>query len=123
MDFKRKLIAYCSLPVLIILIAAIQIYNTETTELSRWKGGGFGMYTTINEASHVIVVNDEVLSNVDMSKARMNFIYKPNKKTAKDYLKHLDKTMEVKKLQIFEPVFNKETNQLVYKIRYEKVFE
>lgn len=123
MDFKTKLIAYCSLPILIILIATVQIYNTETTKLSRWKGGGFGMYTTINEAYHVIVVNDEVLSNVDNSRAKLNFIYNPNKKSAKDYRKHLSKTIEVEKLQIFEPIFNTETNQLVYRVRYEQVFK
>jgi len=123
MDFKTKLIAYCSLPVLIILIATVQLYNTETSKLSRWKGGGFGMYTTINDIFHVIVVNDEVLSNVDDSKAKWKFIYNPNTKNAKDFRKHLNETMEVEKLQIFKPIFNTETNQLFYKVRYEKDFE
>lgn len=63
MSIKNKFFAFFSLPLLVLIVACIQIYNTETTNLSRWKGGGFGMYTNINEVYNIIVINDSVFSD------------------------------------------------------------
>ena len=38
-------------PLVLILIACLQIYLTQTQELSRWKGGGFGMFSTLDSPS------------------------------------------------------------------------
>jgi hypothetical protein len=41
------------LPVLILLIvAAVQVGLARTASLTAWKGGGFGMFSTIDDAPH-----------------------------------------------------------------------
>ena len=35
-------------PALLIVIALTQLVLTQTTELTPWKGGGFGMFTVVN---------------------------------------------------------------------------
>lgn len=129
MDLKSKIIAFFSLPILVASVAIVQVYKVETSDLSRWKGGGFGMYTSINEQYNIIVINDEIISESEVSfksgykKARYNFIFYPNEQSVSDFLKNIDTKDEVKKLQIYKPVFDSKTNQLSYKVRYEKVFE
>lgn len=38
-------------PVLLVVVAITQIYMVNTASLSRWKGGGFGMFSTIDSPS------------------------------------------------------------------------
>ena len=38
-------------PVLLSAVAAVQIYLVDRNDLSRWKGGGFGMFTTVDSPS------------------------------------------------------------------------
>jgi len=38
--------------VVVLLVGALQIYLTSTTNLMPWKGGGFGMFPTINSSLH-----------------------------------------------------------------------
>lgn len=123
MSIKTRFLAFYSLPVLIISVALVQIYNVETSNLSRWKGGGFGMYTTINASFHIIVVNDEISSDKDNNLSKINFIYNPNEKSARKYIEYLEKTTKVKKLQIYKPILDPATNQFTHKVRYEKIIE
>lgn len=129
MNFWSKSLAYFSLPVLVILVASLQLYKVETSKLSRWKAGGFGMYTTINEINNKILINDKVLSDDDFGSddnykaAKLNFIYNLNSKSLDSFLAILENKYEVKKLQVYHPVFDSKTHQLSYKVRYEKNFE
>ena len=129
MNFWSKLLAYASLPTLVVLVASLQLYKVETTELSRWKAGGFGMYTSINEINNKILINDKVLSDDDFASdenykaAKLNFIYTLNSRNLDLFLASLEHKYEVKKLQVYHPVFDSKTHQLSYKVRYEKNFE
>src|SRR5687768_8072760 len=38
-------------PFVLIVIACLQIYLAQTQDLSRWKGGGFGMFSTLDSPS------------------------------------------------------------------------
>jgi len=38
-------------PVLLCVVAAVQLYLVDSRSLSRWKGGGFGMFTTVDSPS------------------------------------------------------------------------
>ncbi len=131
MKISHRFLAYFSLPVLVVGIASFQLYKTETTDLSRWKGGGFGMYTNINEAFNVIVINDSIYSNSNFNKKTLNqknnyinkLLYNPTDKNTELFLSLLNNKKEVKKLQIFEPVFDPNNYTLTYKLRYEKIIQ
>ena len=42
---KSKLLPYYTVPLLMLIVIAFQ-FNSVSHGLTRWKGGGFGMYTT-----------------------------------------------------------------------------
>lgn len=56
---KFKILTY-SVPILALLVVIIQFILVQTTNLSPWKGGGFGMYTGIH-----YYYNDLVISNLN----------------------------------------------------------
>lgn len=39
-------------PLLALIVFAIQLWFAETEALSRWKGGGFGMFSTLDGPGH-----------------------------------------------------------------------
>lgn len=129
MKFKTKFIAFFSLPILVVLVASLQLYRTETTNLSRWKGGGFGMYTDINEAQNVVVVNNEVfkinaLSGGDFisHETKLNFLLNANNKTATDFYQSIKSPTDTTNIQIYQPVVDVKKNTMTYKLVYEKLF-
>ena len=52
----RGLLRYCGVPIVAVVVAATQFLLAHTTGLSRWKGGGFGMYSEYHELQHDIVL-------------------------------------------------------------------
>ena len=40
---------------LLLVIAGLQMYTAHTTELSPWKGGGFGMFSTVDVPTERVV--------------------------------------------------------------------
>jgi hypothetical protein len=44
---KGLLLKY-TLPAIIIAVAGFQFYQSKYHQLSRWKGGGFGMYSEVH---------------------------------------------------------------------------
>src|SRR5262245_23101717 len=38
--------------VLLVIVACVQIVLTRTTDLTAWKGGGFGMFSTLDHAAY-----------------------------------------------------------------------
>jgi hypothetical protein len=38
-----------AVPALLIVVASVQIYLAKTHELTPWKGGGFGMFSTVDD--------------------------------------------------------------------------
>ena len=47
--FREKLLIYTS-PILLIAIACLQLYLAHTQHLTAWKGGGFGMFSTVDSS-------------------------------------------------------------------------
>ncbi|QSQ12350.1 hypothetical protein [Myxococcus landrumensis] len=48
--WRERLLAMCA-PALLVLVAAVHLYLVESKGLSPWKGGGFGMFSTVDSPS------------------------------------------------------------------------
>jgi hypothetical protein len=44
----RVLLAVCLVPIILTAVAGYQVYRTRTYATTPWKGGGFGMFSTID---------------------------------------------------------------------------
>jgi hypothetical protein len=56
----RGLLLKYSLPAIIIGVAAFQFYQVYYHQLSRWKGGGFGMYSEVHPLwRQVWIISDD----------------------------------------------------------------
>ncbi|MBP0001466.1 MAG: hypothetical protein J7641_21165 [Cyanobacteria bacterium SID2] len=51
---------YWLTPLLLVTIAIVQIYLASTANLSPWKGGGFGMFSTIDAPSMRVLLAEGV---------------------------------------------------------------
>ncbi len=64
---KSKLPIFLIIPFVSILILIVQIFNMKKNNLSSWKGGGFGMFSSIDAPIHrsmkltVLVENNKML--------------------------------------------------------------
>lgn len=125
-----KFVKYYLLTTIVVVVALIQLYRSQTTHQSPWKGGGFGMYTSINEANGLIVVNhqihtNEMLTNADVTKRfhlKKNLLYAPSDKHAEDFFEHLKNKRDTVLIQVFQPVINTKNNTLTYTVVYERTF-
>ncbi|WP_027126323.1 hypothetical protein [Gelidibacter mesophilus] len=45
-----------AVPCLAVIVIAIQVFFMNTRNLSKWKGGGYGMYTELHYASNQIYI-------------------------------------------------------------------
>lgn len=50
MPSLRTLVCRYAAPAVLLAVAAVQIYVVETTYLTPWEGGGFGMFSTVDAA-------------------------------------------------------------------------
>ncbi len=58
-ELWRVRLARSAVPVLLLGVAVVQLVRVETQDLARWKGGGFGMFSTVSERfMHIRVSND-----------------------------------------------------------------
>jgi hypothetical protein len=48
---SRDTLLCLAVPALLCVVAAAQLYLVERSALSRWKGGGFGMFSTVDSPS------------------------------------------------------------------------
>ncbi|WP_342377170.1 hypothetical protein NVS55_37900 [Myxococcus stipitatus] len=48
--WRERLLALCA-PALLVLVAAVHLFLVEAKGLSPWKGGGFGMFSTVDSPS------------------------------------------------------------------------
>ncbi len=63
---------YFLVPILLCLVAGIQFFQSQTSYLSPWKGGGFGMYTTIHPLYSKITINDSIVADTIFKKGYYN---------------------------------------------------
>lgn len=52
---RRELISSAFAPLVLVVVAVVHLVFVHRNELSRWKGGGFGMFSTIESPSNRIV--------------------------------------------------------------------
>jgi hypothetical protein len=126
----KKYIQYWSIPSLLFIVACFQLYQAEFEHKTRWKGGGFGMYSTIYPFIDEIWVNDkfityEGLPKKDSLKIKL-LTYKVKVHPTKHHIKNLLDALELDedsvKVQIFKPEFDLEKSIYTKTLRYETTF-
>lgn len=50
---QKKIVKYF-VPILMFLVAAFQLFQVNNEGLTRWKGGGYGMYSEIHYSSYEV---------------------------------------------------------------------
>lgn len=61
--FKKyhKKLVFC-VPVIALIVITFQVVMVKTNQLSRWKGGGFGMYSEIHHGHNEIWLKHKTIS-------------------------------------------------------------
>jgi hypothetical protein len=52
---RRRFLLAMGAPAVLVLVALLQLYLAHTQDLSPWKGGGFGMFASVDGTSHRVV--------------------------------------------------------------------
>ena len=129
---KGILIKY-ALPLLIIAVAFHQLYMVYLQQFTRWKGGGFGMYSEMhpltrevwigNKDSMWLASNSTVTLKPVADRAR-GLLFKPNEKMLYQFAAYAAKQYHCDSLlvQVWEPFLNPENNslnrKLIREVRY-----
>ncbi|NRD22557.1 hypothetical protein HNV10_04850 [Winogradskyella litoriviva] len=109
---KIVLLKY-GIPVFAIIIVAVQLFLVKTKDLSRWKGGGYGMYTEIHYAYNQIYipgfsVDSLVKDNEQMQSTFGRLLVMPNSDNLEKVAKLVLETTHVDSInvQIWKPIVN-----------------
>ncbi|WP_157362002.1 hypothetical protein [Winogradskyella endarachnes] len=120
---KQGLLKY-GIPSIAIIVVVIQLFLVNTKDLSRWKGGGYGMYTEMHYVYNQIYipgmsVDSLVKDNPKMKSTLGHLMLMPNKINLKKAAKLVLDTFKKDSIhiQIWKPVVNveKETYTRVLK--------
>jgi hypothetical protein len=116
----KKYLIYYSVPILMVAIALFQIIQIPKG-LTRWKGGGFGMYSEMHPNYRNVVINDS-LYKIDSLKinskkhvAVKKYAFFPKEK----YLQSLAQTLDLKsdtiRIEVWQLDFDAKKRQLTNK--------
>lgn len=130
MTCKFFLIKY-SLPILIIGVAAAQFFQVYAHHLTRWKGGGFGMYSEVHPKHRQVWVlkNDTAIrlfnrnkQPVQLVKSAYRLKFSPSQKRMETLAEKASRIYgaDTLTIQIWEPYVKPATNQLGMKLIREK---
>ena len=108
------------LPVFIFLIVANQFYRVYVHKLTRWKGGGFGMYSQIHPLDRrVWIATPDSCWMIQGSKTTLEkkahaLRFFPNQHALQDFAALVSKsyTIDSFSIEIWEPYITPETNTL-----------
>lgn len=116
-----------ALPLLIITVAIHQFYMVYLHQLSRWKGGGFGMYSEMHPTDREVWIgkrdsmwcatNIKITPRAVANKANtLRFV--PNQQNIEKFATFAAKQYKLDSLlvQVWEPVLNTENNLLSTKL-------
>ena len=111
---KEFLLKY-GIPSLALIVVVIQLFLVNTKNLSRWKGGGYGMYTEIHYFYNQIYipgmsVDSLVKDNLEMKSTLGHLMVMPNEinlKKAAELVLRTSKQDSVD-VQIWKPIVNSE---------------
>jgi hypothetical protein len=127
MDQVRNAFKFYTIPVIALIIALWQVSHIPFG-LSRWKGGGFGMYTEVHADSRQLVVNDSLIvydSIRDNRSIRLifkNYLFYPRKKYCSSLIKQLKIKGDSVKFEIWLPEYDSKMNLLTRKKIHEYVY-
>jgi hypothetical protein len=123
---KGILVKY-ALPLLIVAVASHQFYMVYQKQLTRWKGGGFGMYSEMHPLTREVWIgkrdsmwlasNPKITIKAVAYKAN-RIRFKPNEKQLEQFAAFAAKKYHYNSLlvQIWEPVLNPKDNSLSRKL-------
>lgn len=112
-----------TLPVGMLLVICLQFYKVFSDQLTRWKGGGYGMYTEVHPQERQVwvqwgdsvkQVNTATGHSIQWHRKAVLLCYRPNaekmKKFARDYARahHLSSV----KIQVWKPQVDARYNTL-----------
>ena len=116
----KKYLIYYSVPILMVVIALFQIIQIPKG-LTRWKGGGFGMYSEMHPNYRKVVINDSLYEkdtlkiNSKKHVAIKKYAFFPKEK----YLKNLSQTLDLKSdtliIEVWQLDFDAKNRQLTNK--------
>ncbi|TXE10749.1 hypothetical protein ES711_02245 [Gelidibacter salicanalis] len=91
--FRERLLKF-GIPGLAVILIAIQFYNAHTQNLSKWKGGGYGMYTELHyiyNQVHIVNVSVDSLQkhNPSIKKAIHKVKLMPNRTNLQEAGEHI----------------------------------
>ena len=125
---KNKFFLKYSIPCLMVMVIAIQSYCVNVYELSRWKGGGYGMYSEIHYVFNQIYIDGESVDSLvegdDSMKNTLGYLkLMPNKENLRTAAEHvLDKTnRDSIHIQIWKPTVNSE-NSIYSKVLIDELY-
>jgi hypothetical protein len=120
----KNLLLKWSLPVLVLVVIGAQFFMVYRHRLTRWKGGGFGMYSQIHPIDKRvwIVTRDSSWSvhekNSTLGKMAHTLRFYPNHKKLQQFARKVASTyrIEVFAVEIWEPHLNPKSNTLARKL-------
>lgn len=111
----KEFVLKYAIPCLALIVIAVQVFFVNTRNLSKWKGGGYGMYTEIHYLGNQIYVPgmslDSLLKdNREMKKTLSYLMLMPNKDNLNTAGKLILKTIQKDSvhIQIWKPSVNSE---------------
>jgi len=116
---------FYAIPVFMFGIAIHQLLQIQKG-LTRWKGGGYGMYSEIHPYYRQVVINDSLIKiDTDPDNKRKNvavrkFAYFPKEKYKQNMIKELNWPNDTLNIQIYQLFFDSKTQILNKKIKTNK---
>lgn len=108
---KRRLLKY-AIPGVMLMVIAVQLFLVYSKNLSRWKGGGYGMYTEIHYFHNKIYIKgmsvDSLVKDDDL-KDTLGFLKLiPNRDRLKEAAELVLKKTKKDSvhMQIWKPIMN-----------------
>ncbi len=104
-------------------VAGFQIYLSQSDTLTQWKGGGFGMYTSVHPTFNKVTFNDSLVSlnskaNVSdkvFQEAYHRFLLYPNQKTLASFIHHTNyNNRDSLNVKIYDLRFNISNHNATY---------
>ncbi|MGY0408467.1 MAG: hypothetical protein ACWIPJ_08965 [Polaribacter sp.] len=118
-------------PIISLIVIAFQMVIVRTDGLSRWKGGGFGMYSEIHFSQHEVWVNNTDFSldsltknNSEVRLAVNKLKLIPSQKNLRQAAKLIQKLSRIDTIiiQVWKPYINIEkslyTRKLINELKY-----
>ena len=117
---------YVFIPILLLGVATFQMMKIDDG-LSRWKGGGFGMYADYFPPTFDLYMNQQRIvfnKKEDLKKYKIGHkaLYCPSDKHIKSLIEYLDVKKDSVHVEIWSLQFDGATQQLKKQKRYDKLF-